>query len=264
MAEKEKKQKSKLRKALEWVITAIFIILFLGVASIQIVSKTSAKENYGVPKFKDYQVLVVLTDSMEPEYEVKTALFVKQVKPEELNEGDDITFYYPSWSNIMANPVVTHRIEKIEIDETKAIGYGHFTFVCHGINTDSENCHQTDGSRDCTKAQYQRVNEQYVLGKVVGQSEFVGHVYSFITTIWGLLLILLIPALYLIVASVIDLCKALKEPEEVAGDVVSTQKPEEVNDNNNSSLDGLSDEDKERLKKELLNELIGGKDNEKE
>lgn len=260
MAEKEKKPKSKLRKALEWVVTGLFIVLFLGVATIQIVSKSSAKSNYGVPKFKNYQVLVVLTDSMEPEYEVKTALFVKQVKPEELREGDDITFYYPAWSGIMANPVVTHRIETIEIDETKPVGQGRYTFIVHGINTDSENCHMTDGSRDCTKVQYQRVNEQYVLGKVTGQSEFVGHVYSFITTIWGLLILLLIPALYLIVTSVIDLCKAIKDPDEEEHEVVAEQSP----DKPNSSLDGLSEEDKERLKKELLNELIGGGKDEKE
>lgn len=53
--------------------------------------------------------MAVLTGSMEPNYHVGSMVYVKEVEPETLKEGDVITF------RISDNTVVTHRI--VEIDK---------------------------------------------------------------------------------------------------------------------------------------------------
>ena len=67
-----------------------------------------------------------------------------------------------------------------------------------------------------------------------------------------ILILLLIPAGYLIVVSAKDIFKALKESEEA-------QESTKV-----EGLETLSKEDQERLKRELLDEMIAEKTKEKE
>ena len=91
-----------------------------------------------------------------------------------------------------------------------------------------------------------------MLGKVQFGSTFLGIVYKGVTSVWGLLILILLPSGYLIITSILDIVKGLKEDDED-----TKQKVE--------STDGLqlSNEDKERLKSELLAELLN-KTNDKE
>lgn len=63
----------------------------------------------------------------------------------------------------------------------------------------------------------------------------------------GLLILLLIPGSYLIFVSLKTIVKTLKEDENKDVKVVSSS---------STTLDSLSEEDKERLKQDLLNELL--------
>lgn len=250
--EKEtKKPKSKARKIISWILTGIFGALFVVMVVFNISANVSKKNNYGVPNFGGMQICIVLTDSMEPQYTVNSAIFVKKVSPSTLAVGDNITFYYEKWAaQFNIQPIVTHQISKIEVDETKQEGKGKYTFTCHGINKNSSNCKMTGEGEDCTK-QTQVITDQYVLGKVVGNSKFVGGLYQFITSIWGLIIVLGVPVTYIIVTVIIDLVKALKENDEQEAVVVSNAKA-----TNSNALANLSEEDKERLKKEMLEEMM--------
>ncbi len=249
MAKKtEKRPKSKARKIIEWVLTGLFILVFGAVAGFQIYSVATRNDNYGVPNLFGVQTMVVLTDSMEPEYPVGSAVFAKKVDPSEIQIDDDVTFFYSEW-----NMVVTHRVSKIET-YTDTSGNITYTFTAHGINTNSNQCKQAGGDTDCTW-QTQRFGQEYLLGKVVGKSNFVGWVYQFISSWVGLLILLLIPCLYLIITSVIDMARAIKDPDEENGEVVSTQDGDN-NSPNNDVLKNLSEEDKKRLKEDLLNEML--------
>ena len=98
--------------------------------------------------------------------------------------------------------------------------------------------------------QYQAFTEKELLGRVKVNSPFLGGVFGFVSSIWGLLILLLIPSFYLIITSVIDIFKAYKEPEEVS------EGPKEEKTNGEVEL---SEEDKKRLKEELLKEMINKK-----
>ena len=88
-------------------------------------------------------------------------------------------------------------------------------------------------------------------------SPLLGGTFRFITSPWGLLVFLLIPAFYLVITSVIDIFKAIKDPEEEGE--TSNGASANSSSSGDSPLAGLSDEDRERLKKEMLDELMNKK-----
>lgn len=280
---KTKKPKSKLRKTLEWVFTGIFAGLFLFFAIGQLTGMIHRKENYNQTLTYDYGAFVIQTNSMEPEYKVKTAIITHKekvdtiVKKFDKGEHVDITF----WSAYVANNAkydyplyrpgdityddifyqldgheptypnngyaITHRLIDYHVDESRELGRGRYTFVVAGINQKGF----LSGIN-----QYQLLTENEILGIVKVNSPVLGGIFQFITSPWGLLVFLLIPAFYLVITSVLDIFKAIKEPEE--GSETPTV-PSGGNSSSNSSLDGLSDEDRERLKKEMLEQMLNKK-----
>ncbi len=237
--EKKKKPKSKARKIFEWIFTIFFVSILLGFSALQIYGGVTKKDNFNVPSYFGYSVLVVQTDSMEPDYAVKSTVFVQKVDPKEIKLDDDLTFFYTDIQYPM-----THRCSKIETPEES--GDGLYYFTVHGINKDSDQC-----KGDCTY-QTQRFSEKYLIGKVVGKSVFVGAVFNFLTEWYGLLTLLLIPTMYLVVSSLVDIAKALKDKDED----VALETAGEANEASSKELGRLSVEDKKRLKEELLNEML--------
>ncbi len=248
---KNKKPKSKARKIIEWILTGLFAVIFVFFGVMTIIGQVTKKDNFNVPRYGDYQVLEVLTDSMSPKYKVKSAVFVKKIKYEKFEVGDDITFMWRINSSVGEMPM-THQL--LEIQTPEETGTGHYRFVAHGINKNSKQC-----NGDCT-GQTQVFDETKVLGKVVGHSIVIGAVFNFMTKPIGLLLLLLIPALYLIATSVIDIVMAVKDDED--DKVVVEGATSEVKEDD--PLKGLSKEDIARLKEEMLNEMIEEKQKEKE
>ena len=270
MEKQEKKPKSKLRKAIEWTGTALLGIVFAFVAVCNVAKLLTRNEYWQGTSF-GYSSYVVLTNSMEPSYKVKTAIIAYKDDPQkicdmfdeikDLNlEMDDerninLTFFdaykgkHPTGIDSINNQtspikaVMTHQMFKYEIDESKTEGQGRYIFFVHGINTESENYKPN---------QYQVFTEKELLGRVVQNSVVLGAISQFLTSVWGLFICLLIPALYLIISSVIDVYKAVKMKEDEEDLVVDTQ-------DGSTSVNEISEEQYEKLKKEMINEMINGK-----
>ncbi len=243
--EKTKRVKKPLYKRIIDIIGIVFISLLGVVFVFFLIGNFTSKDNYGVKMIFNHSTLVVLTDSMEPTYKVGGAIFIEKVDAKDVKVGDDLTFYYDSWG-----VVVTHRVLEVT---PPSEGETLYTFKLHGINTSSKQCGSEEAPMDCTD-QYQIVTSDKVIGKVVGSSHFVGQVFTFMMEPYGLVLLLLIPGGYLIYVSIDTIVKALKDKEKV-----------EVTDTNSSSrastsrLDNLSKEEIEKLKTELLNEMLNSK-----
>jgi len=271
--EKTKRPKSKARKIVEGILLGVFVALCGFVCVIEITGMISKQDNYNVPVILGkWQACNVLSDSMEPKYKKGSAIIVEKQTTEQIivafekGEEVDLTFadiyngdidmtgvtppegflYWERTSPIQA--IMTHQMIKYEKKTD-----GSYLFAVHGINpTDKE-------GYEYPINQYQVFTEKELLGRVILCSDFVGAISNFVTQWYGLLLLLLIPSLYLVVTSIIDVVKAFKE-DEATGEgndpnkVVATQDP-----NNPDPLAGLSDEDKERLKKEILDELMNKK-----
>lgn len=261
---KPKKPKSKARKIVDWVITGIFAALLVGVGVIQIVNKTSKNQNVFGPQYQK-----VLTDSMSPVYKVNDIIVIQKttvedilVRVNEKHQDVDVSFY---WLVNGQKSSMTHRLISAEYCETPFTDPTtqeecHYKFVAHGINTQSEWCKGSGGYYDCTN-QTQTFGETALIGRVTRKSGFM----TFATSIWGLLVLLLLPCAYLIVTSGIDIYKALKESEDEeaaakGGNVVGEASETGTEPKNGDPLAGLSKEEKERLKKQMLDEMLGKKD----
>ena len=267
MAEKAKKQKGKVRKILEWVFLSIFGVAaaFMMVATID--GMVHKKDHYGQSIRFGIGTFKVQTDSMEPDIMVGDMIITKAEDvtkfKERLDNGETI---YVTFFNIGVNdrgvkpddptltqettPVkynMTHKLEEVHEFEDTPLGQGRYIFVASGIN---------DQSQDWKLNQYQMFTEKEYLGTVKVTNSTAGKIMQFVSSPLGLIILLLIPAAYLIAVSSIDIDKAVKE--------------EETNENNakleGDHLSNLSDKERERLKSELLDEMMkskkGGKKNE--
>lgn len=305
----EKKEKSKKRKIIEWVITGFILLLFAAVGLGQILGIANRSNNNGQTlNFGVYGNFIVLTDSMEPEYQEKTAIVTKKQNLESLytlylenleynkpiqekyatqissastteektqlilqmekeEKHIDITFMdmYSGYSQIkpskdtsdpilnnldspvqvstseMSSPIMTHRLREMRLVEGKNEGEGKYIFITSGTNI---------GGHYSQFGQYQAFTEAQYLGVVMLNSPFLGGFFQFVASVWGLLILLLIPALYLVITSVLDIVRALKEKDE------EEETPAIENASGTSSLKDISLEDQERLKQELLQEML--------
>ena len=272
---KVKKPKSKARKIIEWVLTGIFVALFAVIGIAQIDGMVHKKDHYNQALKFGYGTFVVQTESMEPDYKKGDALVTYYDDADKLyhdyvaGKKIDVTFYYDDSTRLPGArpqkaenqvlteciaapgyPIITHRVREIQLNEGVEKGKGKYTFIVAGINDSVASATDSNGNI----YQYQAFSEKAILGRVVIGSAFLGGIFSFVSSIWGLLILLLIPAFYLIITSVIDIFKAYKEPEEA---------PEGASSNGegttNSGTLELSEEDKKRLKEELLEEMLNKK-----
>ena len=278
-----KKPKSKARKITEWVLTGIFLVIFAILGIAQIDGMIHKKDHFNQTLKFGYGTFVVQTESMEPAYKKGYAIVTKLESYESIyqrfqaNKTVDVTFYYnnDAYNEAIGNPlskpsteknpqltkliqpaeypIITHRVMEINKDASKKAGQGRYTFIVAGINNSVASATDSEGR----VYQYQSFTEKYLLGRVVIGSAFLGGVFSFVGSPFGLLILLLIPAFYLIITSVIDIFKAYKEPEtEKAGEGGETSS--EGSSNSGEELE-LSEEDKKRLKDELLQEMLNKK-----
>lgn len=266
MAKKEKKPKSKKRKIIEWSITGLFLALLCTVAGFRIYQAASGNSSVFGTQFP-----VVLTDSMETDYMVGDVLKVSNAKPEEIKEafdrGEQIDLSFKWNIGTYSKPniqMMTHRIvdvmyfEDAEQNINLCYTYNdnvysfdnrgyHYTFVTHGINKNSK---QTKEGEDLTK-QLQFSREDQLVGRVKGKSQFLRVMNQIFTSVWTLILLILVPGLYIVITSVLELFSTLDDDEDeklvTEGAKISTS---------DDPLKGLSDEDKERLKKQMLDELM--------
>lgn len=315
---KEKKEKSTRRKIIEWILTGIVVCLFALVGIGQVLGIANKSNNNGQTlNFGVYGNFIVLTDSMKPEYDEKSAIITKKKNLEEVyqlylenleynkpiqekyaekireaktseekttlilamekeEKHIDITFMdnYSSYSIVkptkdtvdpilsnldspvqvssseMSVPIMTHRLREMRVDESKTEGEGKYTFITSGTNI---------GGHYSQFGQYQAFTEAQYLGVVIINSPILGGFFQFVASVWGLLILLLIPALYLIITSVLDIVSALKDED----DEDDNNKPQKQVSQDGTSLASLSKEDQERLKQEMLEEMLHSSDKEK-
>ena len=84
------------RSPFGWVLTCIGVVIIL--------ITLAAALLLAVPSYLGWKQMTVLTGSMEPEIPVGSMVYVEEVQPEDLHEGDIVTFAQKD------GDVVTHRV----------------------------------------------------------------------------------------------------------------------------------------------------------
>lgn len=242
------KKKGKKSKIIRNITDGILIVFIAIVALGEMIGLFTRSSNYGVPNVFGHQFMVVLTDSMAKDedgkevYPVGDGLVVKKVDLNTIKVGDDISFY---WPDIRA--IITHRVYQIDYEaDTTTLK----DFVCHGINTDATNY---------TPDQHQTVAPKYVLGKVTASSKALGGFIQAMQQWWVILLLIIIPCLVIAASSIHDIIKLHKMTEAQAEAKYNNNKKIKGSDNPVSSTDllgSLSQEEKQRLKDQMVQEML--------
>ena len=146
------------------------------------------------PKFSVY---TIVSTSMEP------TINVYDVKPSDIKQGDVITFT-STWQ-VTYGMTITHRVIG-----TKKLDDGSICYITRGDNNTQED-------QACVK-------ENNVIGVVKAVIPGLGRIQTFLSSSLGWLLIIIVPALYIIVKDILKLFKLSKEAKEENHNVDNSKK----------------------------------------
>ncbi|NLV16137.1 MAG: signal peptidase I [Syntrophomonadaceae bacterium] len=164
-----------LEKALKIIGNVVWGLLLILIA-ISIFFFVQYKITGGTPQILGHRMYIVLSGSMEPAFSPRSLIFVKPMEPEEIHEGDIITF---TGAQANSKDLTTHRVIEIERDEA-----GQLSFVTKGDANDVNDPYPVPGDR--------------LIGKVNLALPFLGAVMDFAQTKEGILALIIVPGVLLI------------------------------------------------------------------
>ncbi|WP_066315654.1 signal peptidase I SipW [Bacillus sp. FJAT-29814] len=169
-------------------ISSIVIYGFLICVIFMIVSSKIAG---GTPKIFGYEVLTVLSGSMEPGIKTGSIIAVKPVNdPTKLQKGDVITFKAADNPNIL----ITHRITEVQkVDST-------VQYVTKGDNNDAKD--PSPVTTDRVVAEYKGFTIPYV-----------GQFMAFLQSKAGAIYLLIVPGVLMILWSIFSIWRAISQIE---------------------------------------------------
>ena len=241
----EKKPKSVFQKVMDVIMTVVVVLVVIIAALVLILTITSKRSTDGAINVFGYEFRTILTGSMERcthddpneecthinpnDYEigslpVGTMIFVESVPEDKaeaqnwytnnVKEGDVLTFMYQG-------EVITHRvIEKVTLPS------GAYEIHLMGDNRGSDGVAAEqiiiteEGRRD------------YIIGKVTGQSEFLGWIATTIKTPFGVILMIFIPCTVIVIVELIRIigmviadkkAKAKEKQEQIEKETQATK-----------------------------------------
>lgn len=152
------------------VALAVFMMIFT-VISVTTFNR-SDRDLFG------YKAYIVNSDSMaKTDFNAGDLIFVKEVSPATLTEGDIIT--YISQNSASFGETITHKIRRATTDAK-----GNPGFITYGTTTDTD---------DETIVTY-----PYILGKYQGHLPYVGTFFNFLKTPQGYIVCIFVPFMLLI------------------------------------------------------------------
>ncbi len=233
--------KQKVLRALQIAGDVLFCLIIAFALFVLIISVSAKRDADGTANVFGYQLRFVRSGSMEKcdqtdvsgykikSIPVKSCVFIKKAPaPEDqqaLNEwcsalsvGDVLTFQYSKYgaANIQ-DKVITHRIVKIEPKE------GGYIITLEG---DNKNDTGSVGQQviDTTKAD----GLDYIIGKVEGQSYFLGLCVYALKSPVGLVFIIIVPCMIVIAYEVIKIVTVLNKDKKDRQQQEKTAKEDEI------------------------------------
>ena len=233
--------KQKVLKALQIAGDVLFCLIIAFALFVLIISVSAKRDADGTANVFGYQLRFVRSGSMEKcdqtdvsgykikSIPVKSCVFIKKAPaPEDqqalkewcsaLSVGDVLTFQYSKYgaANIQ-DKVITHRIVKIEPKE------GGYIITLEG---DNKNDTGSVGQQviDTTKAD----GLDYIIGKVEGQSYFLGLCVYALKSPIGLIFIIIVPCMIVIAYEVIKIVTVLNKDKKDRQQQEQTAKEDEI------------------------------------
>ena len=162
-----------IKNVLVWLVVALAVFMMI----FTIISSTTFNRNDR--SLFGYKAYIVNSDSMAAtDFKAGDLIFVKEVDPSTLKEGDIVTYISQNSQNF--NEIVTHKIRKVTTDSK-----GNPGFITYGTTT---------GEDDEVI-----VTHMYVMGKYVSHLQGVGHFFNFLKTPQGYIICIFVPFMLLII-----------------------------------------------------------------
>ena len=166
----------------------VFVILLLMMATLSFFLIQS-RVTGGVPQVAGYQMYIVLSGSMAPEFDTGSLALVREVEPEQVAGGDIITYR----SQAGSDSLTTHRV--IQVQRNDAI-----SFITRG---DANNFNDPNP-----------VLAENVVGRVTGSVPYIGYLLNYVQTREGLILLIFVPGVLIIVYEMSKIVKYLAQGEK--------------------------------------------------
>lgn len=165
--------------------TIIFLVLICYLAFIIIQRVSGNQSVFG------YRLFSVATGSMVPDYNIDDVLAIKDVNPDELQVGDDIT--YLGNKQDVNGRIVTHRI--ISIEEKN----GKKEYITKGINNSVE---------DPT------IEANQIYGKVIGKVPIITEINHIVKNQYGFFFLIFLPLVIVVFLEIADTITEMKRDKK--------------------------------------------------
>ena len=169
----------------------------------------------GVQRPPLFGAYVIISPSMEPNIHVRDAIVTMRKDENKIKKGDIITYISKDPSHYGIR--ITHRVIGI-FDNDGGIAY----------RTKGDNNNVEDSKL---------VNHGDVLGKVMLRIPYIGYIQEFLTTIYGWILLIVCPCVYIIGSDIVKLIKKINNNDDDNNNSDSA----ENNENSDSPNDNLND-----------------------
>lgn len=182
MKQTQEKEKSSLGHK---ILTGIGIILCVILIPILVINCTLIIKSYTnkdrVPSISGIFPMIILTDSMYPEFESGDLIICNTAEPEEIKAGDVICFYDPEGNG---TATVTHRVQEVVTDDE-----GNLAWITKGDANNTEDL--------------PTVPAKNLIGVYKTRLKGLGNVAMFMQTTQGLIICVICPIILLVAYDVI-------------------------------------------------------------
>ena len=187
--ENKQTDKEKVLNIIKNVVTWLVVAAAVAMMIFTIISATTLDRNnrslFGKKMF------IVNSDSMKAtDFAAGDLIFVKEVDPSTLKEGDIISYTSTNTENF--GELITHKIKKLTVTASGEPG-----FITYGTTT---------GEEDKTIVTY-----PYVVGKYTGKIAKMGYFFQFLKTTPGYIVCILVPFMLLIISQAWTSIKLFKQ-----------------------------------------------------
>ena len=171
-----------MKKILKYIGKFIYILLSVSLI-ILVIFAVVQKSSNNRKSILGIKIFTVITGSMIPVYDIGDVLIVKDVQPEEIKVDDDIV--YVGEKGTYRNKTITHRVQEIKQKED-----GNYAIITKGV---------------ANLARDPEINQNQVLGKVIGQVSIFSFILKLFTNIYVLIMIPVVILIYKIVKRLINM-----------------------------------------------------------
>ena len=180
MKQTQEKEKNSLgHKILTGIILCVILIPILVINCTLIIKSYTNKDQ--VPSISGIFPMIILTDSMYPEFESVDLIICNTAEPEEIKVGDVICFYDPAGNG---TATVTHRVQEVVTDDE-----GNLAWITKGDANNTEDL--------------PTVPAKNLIGVYKTSLKGLGNVAMFMQTTQGLIICVICPIILLVAYDVI-------------------------------------------------------------